>query len=110
MFNVFKLGSKVAVVAITRMCFFGFALIYHSAFRDSQLRLSHHGVLSRETGHRLLRFINLMYDFGFSAGKKLSDVCRLDDTVNNPNPSLGCDFYRASLAFDVLSWFVRLCI
>jgi hypothetical protein len=46
-----------------------------------------------------------MYDFGFSTGIELSEVCQLDDEINNPNPALGCNLFRAALGFGCLSWF-----
>jgi hypothetical protein len=49
------------------------------------------------------RFVNLIYDFKFSAGGDLS-MCMLDDLVNNPAPGIGCNSYQAAAAFCAVSW------
>jgi len=81
MIYVFKLGGKVAVVAMTVL--FDFV----------------------NYGLAIASFVNLIYDFKFSAGGE-SDVCRLNDLVNNPAPLVGCNSYRAAAAFCAVSWFL----
>jgi len=80
-YYVFKLGGKVAVVAATVL----FELINY--------------------GMSIASFVNMIYDFKFSAGGNLS-VCMLDDIIDNPAPSVGCNSYRAAAAFCALSWFL----
>jgi len=45
----------------------------------------------------------MVYDFDFSE-KSLAEVCEYNDTINNPNPVLGCHFYQAALGFSAFSW------
>jgi len=82
MFYVFKLGGKVVVVTTT--VFFEFM----------------------NYGLAIAAFVNLMYDFKNEPGGMLDQVCTVDDTVKNPNPGLGCQFYQASVAFMAVSWFL----
>ena len=51
----------------------------------------------------IYRFVNMIYDFKFSAGSL--SMCMLDDLVNNPAPAVGCKAYRGATAFCALSWY-----
>jgi len=79
-YYVFKLGGRVAIVAITVLFEF---LNY---------------------GMSIASFVNMIYDFKFSAGSL--SMCMLDDLVNNPAPAVGCKAYRGATAFCALSWFL----
>jgi len=45
-----------------------------------------------------------MYDFDFSS-KPTDEICAYNDTVNNPNPKMGCQFYQAALGFSGFGWY-----
>ena len=53
------------------------------------------------------RFVNMMYDFQFSAPGKYDQVCQLADPINNPDPIVGCRFFQAGVSFAAISWYPR---
>jgi len=82
MFYVFKWGGKVAVVAMTVL----FEVVNY--------------------GLSIASFVNLIYDFDFSTAGVMESVCGYGDTINNPNPVIGCQFYQAGVAFTAVGWFL----
>jgi len=47
----------------------------------------------------------MMYDIS-NTTKSLDSVCRLSDTINNPNPAFGCTLYRVGVSFSGVGWFL----
>lgn len=110
MFYAFKVGSQKPVVLLTGTLIEVSELLLTQISCIRVLKLGNKYCFVRVLLFvvlRYFRFVNMMYDFQFSAGKR-DDVCQLSDLVNNPNPELGCNFFQASIAFSAFTWYVGI--